>query len=214
MKLSEETKTSIKSITKQSLDLAKQNKLCDIDIDTMRQYVKSTFVFLGLTDVNQEDIDELVHDLEYEVSIHHTNGCAIFNDYDSNLHNWYDKIRTDNQPFWNRYRRYLIEKSSLDQKSIDLLDFDTLPKKNYGKQIYWVWTRVNNKAWYAVPYDKRWHPPKEVVKVFEKYGFIWGGKWHNYDTIHFEYRPELIIYNKLKDDEDSIYELIEKYGIF
>lgn len=128
MKLSEETKTSIKSITKQSLDLAKQNKLCDIDIDTMRQYVKSTFVFLGLTDVNQEDIDELVHDLEYEVSIHHTNGCAIFNDYDSNLHNWYDKIRTDNQPFWNRYRRYLIEKSSLDQKSIDLLDFDTLPK--------------------------------------------------------------------------------------
>lgn len=128
MKLSEETKTSIKSITKQSLDLAKQNKLCDIDIDTMRQYVKSTFVFLGLTDVNQEDIDELVHDLEYEVSIHHTNGCAIFNDYDSNLHNWYDKIRTDNQPFWNRYRRYLIENSSLDQKSIDLLDFDTLPK--------------------------------------------------------------------------------------
>ena len=25
------------------------------------------------------------------------------------------------------------------------------------------------------------------------------GKWHNYDTIHFEYRPELIIYNKIKD---------------
>lgn len=128
MKLSEETKTSIKSITKQRLDLAKQNKLCDIDIETMREYVKNTFVFLGLTDVNQEDIDELVHDLEYEVSIHHTKGCAIFNVYDSNLHNWYDKIRTDNQPFWNRYRRYLIEKSSLDQKSIDLLDFDTLPK--------------------------------------------------------------------------------------
>ena len=65
-----------------------------------------------------------------------------------------------------------------------------------------------------MPYDKRWHPPKEVVKVFEKYGFIWGGKWHNYDTIHFEYRPELIIYNKIKNDEDATYELIEKYGIF
>lgn len=65
-----------------------------------------------------------------------------------------------------------------------------------------------------MPYDKRWHPPEEVVNVFENHGFIWGGKWRNYDTIHFEYRPELIIYNKIKDDEDAAYELIEKYGIF
>jgi peptidoglycan LD-endopeptidase CwlK len=35
--------------------------------------------------------------------------------------------------------------------------------------------------------------PIEIVEVFEKYGFIWGGKWYHYDTMHFEYRPELII---------------------
>lgn len=35
--------------------------------------------------------------------------------------------------------------------------------------------------------------PMEIVKVFEKYGFIWGGKWHHYDTMHFEYRPELLM---------------------
>jgi hypothetical protein len=34
--------------------------------------------------------------------------------------------------------------------------------------------------------------PQEIVDVFERYGFIWGGKWYHYDTMHFEYRPELI----------------------
>jgi len=34
--------------------------------------------------------------------------------------------------------------------------------------------------------------PMEIVRVFEKHGFIWGGKWHHYDTMHFEYRPELL----------------------
>lgn len=35
--------------------------------------------------------------------------------------------------------------------------------------------------------------PIEIVLIFEKHGFIWGGKWHHYDTLHFEYRPELLI---------------------
>ena len=33
--------------------------------------------------------------------------------------------------------------------------------------------------------------PAEIVAIFEKYGFIWGGRWYHYDTMHFEYRPEL-----------------------
>jgi hypothetical protein len=32
----------------------------------------------------------------------------------------------------------------------------------------------------------------KIVDVFEKHGFIWGGKWYHYDTMHFEYRPELL----------------------
>jgi hypothetical protein len=31
-----------------------------------------------------------------------------------------------------------------------------------------------------------------IVRVFERHGFIWGGRWRHYDTMHFEYRPELI----------------------
>jgi len=36
------------------------------------------------------------------------------------------------------------------------------------------------------------HIPYEIVAIFEKHGFIWGGKWYHYDTMHFEYRPELL----------------------
>lgn len=31
-----------------------------------------------------------------------------------------------------------------------------------------------------------------IVRIFEKHGFIWGGRWYHYDTMHFEYRPELL----------------------
>lgn len=34
--------------------------------------------------------------------------------------------------------------------------------------------------------------PWAIVLIFEKQGFIWGGKWYHYDTMHFEYRPELM----------------------
>lgn len=34
--------------------------------------------------------------------------------------------------------------------------------------------------------------PMDIVRVFERHGFIWGGRWYHYDTMHFEYRPELL----------------------
>ena len=34
--------------------------------------------------------------------------------------------------------------------------------------------------------------PQEVVDAFEAEGFIWGGRWWHFDTMHFEYRPELV----------------------
>ena len=37
-------------------------------------------------------------------------------------------------------------------------------------------------------------------------GVSTGGKWKNYSRKDFEYRPELIIYNRIKDDENAIYE--------
>jgi peptidoglycan LD-endopeptidase CwlK len=34
--------------------------------------------------------------------------------------------------------------------------------------------------------------PYAIIEAFERNGFIWGGKWYHYDTMHFEYRPELL----------------------
>lgn len=37
--------------------------------------------------------------------------------------------------------------------------------------------------------------PADIVAAFERHGFIWGGRWRHFDTMHFEYRPELIAPN-------------------
>jgi hypothetical protein len=74
---------------------------------------------------------------------------------------------------------------------------DILPAAKRGFETYWLWTSRNNAQWWAVPYTKRLHPPDKVIKAFEAYGFIWGGKWLFYDTMHFEYRPEIFLLNNL-----------------
>ncbi|MFN3350482.1 M15 family metallopeptidase [Pseudorhodoplanes sp.] len=52
---------------------------------------------------------------------------------------------------------------------------------------YWQWSKPKGGtlAW-------KNRIPLEIVEVFERHGFIWGGKWYHYDSFHFEYRPELI----------------------
>ena len=52
---------------------------------------------------------------------------------------------------------------------------------------YWRWNKPGSDGRY--PYRNR--IPAEIVAIFEKHGFIWGGKWYHYDTMHFEYRPEM-----------------------
>lgn len=49
---------------------------------------------------------------------------------------------------------------------------------------YWQWSKGAYQYKNAIPH--------EIVEIFEKHGFIWGGKWYHYDTMHFEYRPELL----------------------
>lgn len=52
---------------------------------------------------------------------------------------------------------------------------------------YWRWSKPGKDGAYA--YKNK--IPMQIVRVFEQHGFIWGGRWHHYDTMHFEYRPEL-----------------------
>ncbi|MBI5522949.1 MAG: M15 family metallopeptidase [Desulfarculus sp.] len=47
---------------------------------------------------------------------------------------------------------------------------------------YWLWDKE---------YRYVNQVPREVVEIFERHGFVWGGRWYHYDTMHFEYRPEM-----------------------
>jgi hypothetical protein len=70
---------------------------------------------------------------------------------------------------------------------------DILPKSLGGKETYWIWASRNKPEWWNIPYSDRFHPPAAVIKAFESRGFVWGGKWLFFDTMHFEYRPEILL---------------------
>lgn len=54
---------------------------------------------------------------------------------------------------------------------------------------YWQWRQPKRAETLAYRNQVPW----EIAAIFEKHGFIWGGKWYHFDTLHFEYRPELIV---------------------
>lgn len=55
---------------------------------------------------------------------------------------------------------------------------------------YWQWDCKCTNEEAALKYKNR--IPQNIIAIFEKHGFIWGGNWKHYDTMHFEYRPELL----------------------
>ena len=80
---------------------------------------------------------------------------------------------------------------------------DLLPKKLGRQQTYWLWTSQYRDDWWNVSYNERYHPPAAVIRAFESNGFIWGGKWPLFDTMHFEYRPEVFIFSKMTSRESG-----------
>ena len=54
---------------------------------------------------------------------------------------------------------------------------------------YWRWAHTP-AAGGTLPFQNAM--PPEIISAFEAEGFIWGGRWYHYDTMHFEYRPELL----------------------
>ncbi len=75
---------------------------------------------------------------------------------------------------------------------------DRLSMHSFGMTIdintkysnYWQWDCKCKNEDAKLTYKNK--IPKKLVEIFEKYGFIWGGNWQHYDTMHFEYRPELV----------------------
>lgn len=95
-----------------------------------------------------------------------------------------------------QYRKYLINASSFYWRKVR--GANRLSAHSYGIAIdintqysnYWLWSNRGASETDEIKYENK--IPIEIVRVFEKYGFIWGGRWYHYDTMHFEYRPELL----------------------
>ncbi|OXA76891.1 hypothetical protein B0A58_06435 [Flavobacterium branchiophilum NBRC 15030 = ATCC 35035] len=60
---------------------------------------------------------------------------------------------------------------------------------NIKNAHYWQWDCKCKNEFTKLKYRNA--IPMGLVQIFEKNGFIWGGRWKHYDTMHFEYRPEL-----------------------
>jgi hypothetical protein len=100
-------------------------------------------------------------------------------------------ISMELQKLPKRFQKYLTEiggtfnwRKISGTSRLSVHSFGAAIDINVKYSSYWKWSkgkyRYNNQI------------PKEIIEIFEKHNFIWGGKWYHYDTMHFEYRPELL----------------------
>jgi hypothetical protein len=108
---------------------------------------------------------------------------------------WIDNISSVEAWYW----RNIAESRSRSYHSYGLA-IDILPRALGTRETYWIWASEKRPDWWNVSYNERYHPPAAVIRAFETYGFIWGGKWVLFDTMHFEYRPEILILNGMRPE--------------
>lgn len=70
---------------------------------------------------------------------------------------------------------------------------DIIPRSYEGRFAYWRWAfDAGIEEWWSIPDERIWPVPQAFVDAMESEGFVWGGKWLWFDTVHFEYRPEVL----------------------
>ncbi len=134
---------------------------------------------------NLVEIDWLPHTLHQKIKITHINDvdkhlAAVSNELDKNPA--LSKYLTNIGGTFNW--RYIKNTKRLSEHSFGIaIDINT------SFSNYWMWDCKCTDELSVLSYHNR--IPFSIVSIFEKHGFIWGGKWYHYDTMHFEYRPEL-----------------------
>ncbi|MDR2521398.1 MAG: M15 family metallopeptidase [Spirochaetaceae bacterium] len=108
---------------------------------------------------------------------------------------WLDSIDTISA--WN-WRTIADTQSTSNHAYGTAIDILPAGPSLRSRETYWLWTAQKRENWWNTAYTERYQPPDAVVKIFESYGFIWGGKWLFYDTMHFEYRPEILLLNDIE----------------
>lgn len=96
------------------------------------------------------------------------------------------------------YAKYFAQSSTFYWRKVR--GAERLSAHSYGTTIdicvkysdYWRWSNPGKGETDRIAYNNR--IPAEIVEIFEKHGFISGTKWYHFDTMHFEFRPDLLLY--------------------
>ena len=113
---------------------------------------------------------------------------------DQELSTWIDELRSINGYNWRTIAGTVRRSYHAYGMAVDLE-----PSTYNGHWTYWRWASENGVEWWTLPLEDRWHVPQAVIDAFESNGFIWGGKWLQFENIHFEYRPESIMLAEWRD---------------
>jgi len=154
------------------------------DRETSWNRVKTTY-FLGFKLQIHRDLLEDLANVEEEIQRRML--------VDSELRRFVQSLQRVDGYNWRR----IAETETLSVHSYGIA-LDLILGNSSNREIYWLWAKNKGLDWYDVPYEKRFSPPLTFIQTFEKHGFIWGGKWLFFDTIHFEYRPEILILNGIR----------------
>lgn len=100
------------------------------------------------------------------------------------------------------YHKYFDQSSTFNWRTVR--GSNRLSAHSYGMTIdictqysdFWRWTNPGKDELDDIVYVNR--IPKEIIRIFEKHGFISGARWYHYDTMHFEFRPDLLLYSSYK----------------
>ena len=142
------------------------------------------YSFLGVKMLVHSDIEALLDNVSQQI--------LDTAKTDPSINQWIGELQTSPPSFgWNW--REIVNTNRRSNHSYGTA-VDLLPADLAGRRTYWQWHQ-NKKAESDVTY---YFPPAAVIQAFEDNGFIWGGNWDLIDTMHFEYRPEILILNGLR----------------
>ena len=109
-------------------------------------------------------------------------------------------VHDDLKQLDQKYRKYFVKpagtfnwRAIAGTKRLSVHSFGAAIDINIKYAHYWRWS--GGKPGQVPDYNNQ--IPMAIVDVFERHGFVWGGKWYHFDTMHFEYRPALIAIGKL-----------------
>ena len=109
-------------------------------------------------------------------------------------------VETEIKASYPQYEDYFRQSSSFNWRSVR--EANRMSAHSYGIAIdicvdysdYWRKSNPEEEELDEIVYQNR--IPEEIIQVFEHHGFISGARWYHYDTMHFEFRPELLIFAK------------------